>query len=220
VFLLNKKEIQMSRMWQFFVDATAKIIEEEGVENVTARKIGDLAGYTSSTIYNYFDELSHLVFFASMRFLNPYLKELTEYIEKAKGPIEKYLSSWECFCKHSFNNPQIFHAIFIADLGKEANELLKQYYTVFRNDLVELPEDIKMLVLEHDLSKRSKAMIREAIDEGILTLEDMEKVNEITIFLWKGMLTTILNNRLDYTPEEATRVTMKYIREITLKYLQ
>ncbi|HWO77724.1 MAG TPA: TetR/AcrR family transcriptional regulator, partial [Bacillus sp. (in: firmicutes)] len=46
---MKRKEIQMNRMWKYFVDATAQIIEEEGVENVTARKIADIAGYTSST---------------------------------------------------------------------------------------------------------------------------------------------------------------------------
>lgn len=63
-------------MWEYFIDATAKIIKEEGIEHVTIRKIADLAGFTSSTIYNYFEELSHLTFFASMRFIQDYSKEL------------------------------------------------------------------------------------------------------------------------------------------------
>lgn len=43
-------------MWKYFVDATAEIIEEEGVENVTIRKVADRAGYNSATIYNYFQK--------------------------------------------------------------------------------------------------------------------------------------------------------------------
>jgi DNA-binding transcriptional regulator YbjK len=87
---MKRKEIQMNRMWKYFVDATAQIIEEEGVENVTIRKIADIAGYTNSTIYNYFEELSHLIFFASMRFLNQYIKELSFYMTTGKNSIEKY----------------------------------------------------------------------------------------------------------------------------------
>ena len=49
-------------MWKYFVDATAEIIEEEGLENVTIRKVADKAGYNSATIYNYFSEISHLLF--------------------------------------------------------------------------------------------------------------------------------------------------------------
>jgi hypothetical protein len=33
-------------MWRYFVDATADIIEEVGLENVIARKIAEKAGYT------------------------------------------------------------------------------------------------------------------------------------------------------------------------------
>jgi len=214
----NRREIQITRMLEFFIEATAKIIEEEGIENVTARKVADLAGYTSSTIYNYFDELSHLVFFASLRFLNDYLKELSVYIENANGPIEKYLSSWECFCKHSFNKPQIYNVIFISNLGAEPNELLKRYYKVYQNDLLQLPEEIKMLVLENDLSIRSKAMIQKAIDDNNLSSESVDVITDITILLWKGMLTTLLNNRVTYSPEQATEVTMKYIRELVGNY--
>lgn len=210
---MGRKEIQVTRMLEFFIDATAKIIKEEGIENVTARKVADIAGYTSSTIYNYFDELSHLIFFASLRFLEDYIKELSVYIDHSQGPIDKYLSSWECFCKHSFNNPQIFNIVFISNLGTEPNDLLKRYYNVYQNDLLQLPEEIKMLVLENDLSKRSKAMIEEAIDNGTLSTGNIEIITDITIFLWKGMLTTILNNRLSYSPEKATEVTMGYIRE-------
>lgn len=59
---MKNKEIQMGRMWKYFVDATAEIIEEEGLENVTIRKVADKAGYNSATIYNYFSEVSHLIF--------------------------------------------------------------------------------------------------------------------------------------------------------------
>lgn len=216
----KRKEIQVTRMLEFFIEAAAKVIEEEGVEKITARKVADLAGYTSSTIYNYFDELSHLVFFASLRFLNAYIQELSLYVEEASGPIEKYLSSWECFCKHSFHNPQIYNIIFISDLGEEPNKLLQRYYKVYRNDLLQLPEEIKTLVLENDLSIRSKAMIQEAIDNGALSSERVAAITDVTILLWKGMLTTILNNRLSYSPEEATEVTMKYIREVMNNYIQ
>ena len=40
---MSRKKVQMNRMWKYFVDATAQIIEEEGVENVTIRKIADIA---------------------------------------------------------------------------------------------------------------------------------------------------------------------------------
>ncbi|WP_232319154.1 TetR/AcrR family transcriptional regulator [Sporosarcina ureae] len=216
--MMKKREIKVKRMLEFFIEATEKVIEEEGIEHVTARKIAELAGYTSSTIYNYFEELNHLIFFGSLRFLDDYIDDLSIYMDKEEEPFEKYLSSWECFCKHSFNNPQIYNMIFISDLGSEPNELLKRYYKIYPNDLLNLPEEIKMLVMENDLSKRSKGIITDAVKKRYLTDEKLDNIVDITILMWKGMLTTLLNNRANYTPEEATAITMNYIREIMSHY--
>ena len=70
---LDKKYIQKVRMVKYFVDATIEIIEKEGYEAVTIRKVADIAGYNSATLYNYFDNLEHLLFFASMRYLQDYI---------------------------------------------------------------------------------------------------------------------------------------------------
>jgi AcrR family transcriptional regulator len=212
---LNKKEIQTNRMLQYFVDATAQIIEEQGIENVTIRKIGDKAGYNSATIYNYFEEVSHLIFFAAMRFLKKYTYDLSIYMAKGTNPLEKYVLGWECFCKYSFKEPQIFHAIFLSNIGGKPEELLKHYYSIYQTDLIDLPEDLKPIILEHNLSKRSRSVLEKSVEEGYIKKENVEAINEMTILIWQGMLTTILNNRSSYTPEEASERTMNYIREIT-----
>jgi len=217
---MSRKKVQMNRMWKYFVDATAQIIEEEGVENVTIRKIADIAGYTSSTIYNYFEELSHLIFFASMRYLNEYIKELSFYMTTGKNTIEKYLLSWECFCNHSFNNPQIYNAIFNADLGSKPEELLARYFEVYQDDLTGLSEEVKPLIFEHNITKRSKAVLQRAVEEGYLDNEESEDIVNMTILIWRGMLTTFLNNRRDRNPEDAAAETMRYVRKITMSALK
>lgn len=216
--MMSRKDIQISRMWRYFVDATVEIIEEEGLENVTARKIADKAGYTSSTIYNYFGELSHLIFFASMRFVNEYLQEVTTYISKSDNYFEKYLLSWECLCKHSFSKPQIYNAVFIADLGEKPQELLDRYFSVYQSDLIGIPDEIKPLILDHNLTNRSRGMLEFAAKQNLISGEHIEEMNEIIVLIWEGMMTTLLNNRRDYNPEEAVRKTMRFIRTIAKKY--
>lgn len=213
----KKKTIQLSRMWHYFVDATAQIIQEEGVPNVTIRKIADLAGYNSATIYNYFSEVSHLVFFASMKFLKPYTESVVSvYQNKNLPPQEKYLRIWELFCQHSFQNPQIFHAIFIADLGSQPEELLKQYYSLYPADIIAIPEELQPMLGQQNITKRGLASLELLVNEGYLKKENVDGINELTLLIWQGMFTTFLNNRSSYTPEEATRQTVRYIREIVL----
>jgi AcrR family transcriptional regulator len=213
---MKKKEIQMGRMWKYFVEATVEIIEEEGLDKITIRKVADKAGYNSATLYNYFSEVSHLIFFASMKFLKPYTDEVAVYMERGSNSLEKYLLAWECFCKHSFQSPQIFHAVFNSDLGEHPEQMLEHYYNLFPNDLINIPEELKLILLERNMSKRGRSVLEVAVRDGYIKERNVDAINELTILIWQGMFTNILNNRKLYTPEEATQITMKYIREIVL----
>jgi AcrR family transcriptional regulator len=201
-------------MMSYFIDATAQIIEEEGIENITIRKIGDLAGYNSATIYNYFGELSHLIFFASMKFMKKYTDALPEYMSRGNNSLEKYLLLWQCFCEYSFKEPQIYHAVFSANLGSQPEELMKEYYDIFPTDLDNLPQDLKPMVLESRLSQRDKIAMGKCVNEGYIKSENADKINEMNLLVWQGMHTMLLNQRVSYTDKEASEITMKYIREI------
>lgn len=211
----KNKTIQRTRMWKYFVEATAQIILEEGVPNVTIRKIADLAGYNSATIYNYFSELSHLVFFASMKFLKPYTEAVVQVHQDPQlSAQERYLRVWEIFCQHSFQHPQIFHAIFIADLGSQPEELLRHYYSVYPAELIAIPEELQQMLGTHNITKRGHFSLELLAKEGHLPQEKIDAINELTLLIWQGMFTAFLNNRSSYTPDEATRHTVRYIREI------
>ncbi|QRG70467.1 TetR/AcrR family transcriptional regulator [Brevibacillus choshinensis] len=202
-------------MWKYFVEATAQIIQEEGVPNVTIRKVADLAGYNSATIYNYFSELSHLVFFASMKFLKPYTDAAIQvYREPGLTAQERYLRVWEIFCQHSFENPQIFHAIFIADLGSQPEELLDHYYSVYPADLIAVPDELQQMLGTPNITQRGLFSLELLVKEGHLQQENIAAINELTLLIWQGMFTSFLNNRSRYSPDEATRHTVRYIREI------
>lgn len=213
----GRKEIQKERMWRYFVDATVEIIAKEGVENVTIRKVADKAGYTSSTVYNYFQELSHLIFFAAMRFTKDYIDDLPKYMDQGTNTIEKWLYGWVCFCKHSFEKPNIYSVIFINNLGSVPEDLLDHYYKTYQNDLVGLPAQIQSIILEHTLSKRSALYLQQAVDEGLMDQEDVEFISETTRLIWMGMMTTVLNNRRNYSTDEAIGETLHYIYESVMK---
>ncbi|UOQ92899.1 TetR/AcrR family transcriptional regulator [Halobacillus shinanisalinarum] len=213
----GRKEIQRARMWRYFLDAATDVIENEGIDNVTIRKIADKAGYTSSTAYNYFQDLSHLKFFAAMRFTKDYIEDLPHYMEKGNNTVEKWLYAWECFCKYSFEQPQIYSVIFINNLGSIPEDLLENYYKVYQNDLIGLPEQIQSIVMEHTLSTRSALYIQDAVEEGFIEQKDIEFIADTTLLLWKGMMTTVMNQRRNYSVDEAIDRTLDYIYESVMR---
>ena len=65
--MIKKKEIQRHRMVRYFVEAACSIADSQGTDAVTARKVAELAGYNAATLYNYFDNLPHLLYFIHLR---------------------------------------------------------------------------------------------------------------------------------------------------------
>ncbi|WP_394233818.1 TetR/AcrR family transcriptional regulator [Niallia oryzisoli] len=212
---MARSEIQTERMINYFIDATTELIKEEGIKNISIRKIAKKAGFTSSTIYNYFSEVSHLVFFASMSFVEKYLEDIANYVARSDEPLEKYLLGWECFCDHSFKEPEIYNAIFIADLGEHPEDLINYYSSTYQSKTIQLPEELEGILLEQNLSKRSRTVLEKYAEKGLFRKDDIEKLSEMTILIWQGMMTSLLNNRVTYSPEEASKITMEYIRDIT-----
>ena len=51
---IDNKTIRKKRMRRYFVEAAKKIIQEEGIDGVTLRKVAKGAGYNGATLYNYF----------------------------------------------------------------------------------------------------------------------------------------------------------------------
>ena len=67
-----KKEIQRKRTMTYFINATEELIHEIGINKITLRKVADRAGYNSATLYNYFENLDHLIFYAAMKNIKEY----------------------------------------------------------------------------------------------------------------------------------------------------
>lgn len=77
----EKKEIQKNRMKKYFIESAKELIKEEGIENLTTKKIGDRAGYSYATIYNYFENFNELICICVEEFseeMKDYLKEKSE----------------------------------------------------------------------------------------------------------------------------------------------
>lgn len=206
--------LKKRRMWTYFIDATEELIQTEGFRYVTIRKVAEKAGYNSATIYNYFDELSHLLFFASLKFLRPYIQTVTDEMDKTENPVEKYLIAWKCFSEYSFKIPEIFNAVFLMDLGDHPENMLKRYYELYPSDLVEVPEELLPGLLERSLTERGRFAINFIVQEGLLDEDAAEELNELTNLVWQGMFSNFLNKRNHYTAEKAQQQTMKYIQEI------
>jgi AcrR family transcriptional regulator len=216
----DKKTIQKRRMMMYFIEAANEIIDSEGIESVTIRKVADIAGYNSATMYNYFENLDHLIFFTQLKHLKIYVVHLSDYIKDAKNALETYYLIWEFFCYHSFQDPLVYHTLFFKQFKQPLRYMMEEYYALFPEEMEGIGEDIQPMVMNQDLYQRNLSLLINCMNEGFLQEEDLEELNEMSLLIYQGMVQRMLTKQADYTPKEATRRTMKYITTYTNMYVK
>ena len=217
---MDKKQIQKKRMMSYFIEATNQIIENEGIDSITIRKVSDIAGYNSATLYNYFENLDHLIFFSSMKYLKEYVLSLPEYLKNSEDPIDKYLRIWECFCKHSFRKPRIYYTIFFDKFSNSLNDDIKEYYSIFPEELGKQSKDILSMLLGQNVYDRNRSILESCIPKDLINEEDLEEVNEMNLLIYSGMLSRVLNEQTDYTIDEAVARTLLYLKRSINSYIE
>ncbi|PKK39475.1 hypothetical protein ABB02_01324 [Clostridiaceae bacterium JG1575] len=212
----NNKDIQRIRMMSFFVEATQEIIDREGIEGVTARKVAQRAGYNPATLYNYFENLDYLVGFSSIKYLRDYHRSLLEEVEGIKDPEARFLKVWEKFCYYSYHNPKIYRAIFFKTPHYTVCELFQYYFKMFPQELDAHDKDIQAMLQGCTLAARNMTVLVEVLEAGILkpmTREEITQLNEMMISLYRGILTELIE-------DEISQEQIPHLVEKTMGYLK
>ena len=208
---MGKKTIR-NRIMMDFISAVDHIIMDEGIEKVTLRKVSNKAGYNSATLYNYFENLDHLIFFAAMGMIKDYANALETYVKDAKNAMDRFLMVWQCFCDYAFDKPEVYNALFFPNLHKDMEDDVEQYYSLFPEDMMSDDVTISTMLLKSDIKARGMTTVKECVEEGFIAEEDSEMFNELTVLIFEGMLKKILSGKISY--EEARNKTMDYIKSI------
>lgn len=124
---------------------------------------------------------------------------------------------WECFCHFSFRSPEIYYAIFFANLDNDFDDYVTQYYSLFPEDLENLAEGLSMMLLRHNIYRRNMFTLENCIKEGFFSEDEVSDLNELVLLTYEGMLSRVMKGKDNY--EEAIYKTMKYIKQIVKSYL-
>lgn len=168
----KKKKVMTS-----FIEATEDLMKEDDIDEISIRKIAKRAGYNSATLYYYFEDLEHLILFASIRYLREYTSALAKNIKKDMTTMEKYRTVYETFNHYAFRSPVIFHNMFFGKYSPMLLEVIKEYYDIFPDDLEGHDELLRSLLTQGNMYSRDKQIVDQLVSEG--TIED--KKSDITL---------------------------------------
>lgn len=155
----------------YFIEATEKLMREDSIDGISIRKIASEAGYNSATMYYYFEDLEHLILFASIRYLREYTNTLAKNISKKMNTLEKYRTIYSTFNYFAFRSPEIFHNMFFGKYSSKLSQVISQYYEIFPDDLDGHEELVRVLLTQGNMYSRDEPVVKQLIVEGYVRPE-------------------------------------------------
>lgn len=189
-----KKNIRRTRTMRYFIDAAQSILEQEGLSGLTIRKVADLAGYNSATLYSYFENLDHLAFYASLKYLRNYLLKLKELTPPHDG-LQRFLEIWRCFATEAFTYPDHYYNVFFAPQRFQFNDSVRRYYEIYSEDLEDLSEDLLPMLQETNIYKRDFEALKRCADQGYFQEHRIPEINDILVLLFESYLVRVKNDQ-------------------------
>lgn len=181
---MDEKEdlsIKKKRIMIYFIEATEKLIREDGIDGLSIRRIAGEAGYNSATLYNYFDDLEHLVLFASVRHLREYVTALQKSIKPDMDALQIYRIVYENFCEFSFRFPEIFNNMFFGRYKDRLGNVLRRYYELFPDEIGEQKIFVKGMLSQGNIYERDLAFMEGLVEEGFVSPEKKEMTVQLLV---------------------------------------
>lgn len=177
------KEMRRERTKQEFIHASKEIIEKLGIDQVSARRVGELSGYSYATIYNYFNDINHLLQTVSA----DYKLEIYKYITEPpipKLPIDKLNLYITRYMAYMMMNKSVFTLLCLQEYT--ASEDILEFEELLRGTLHEMKSKLSF----NTTVELIHAFIQNTILEfhtGKKTESEMTIINE-TLNLIKGVI--------------------------------
>lgn len=213
----NTLTTKKKRIMIYFIEATEKLIHEEGIDGLSIRKIATEAGYNSATIYNYFEDLEHLILFASVRYLREYVISLSEYIKPNMNALERYKAIYDCFNEYAFRSPDIFDNMFFGKYRYRLTSVLRTYYIeLFPEELNGLTNEMIRVLLEGNMLMRDNFILESLIKEGFIDSKKASITSELIVAVFQSYLheAYLLGEKLEISVHKKK---FNYIFEYILK---
>ncbi len=119
------KEKRQEFIKQEFIAAAKTIIENEGVEAVSARNISKISGYSYATLYNYFKDIDTLLTHVGVDYLEESYQFIITGLYEHDNPRDRIIHCSTRYFEYMTKNPSIFKIIFINNFGEITEEVAK-----------------------------------------------------------------------------------------------
>jgi AcrR family transcriptional regulator len=146
------------------IDAAAEIVETQGFQSLTARKVASEIGYTVGTLYHVFRNFDDLVIHMNARTIDEMAALIQKKVRKKRNPESRIRTMTEVYVDYATEHPDRWRTVFEhqAPRGLPTPELMK------------VRRDVMFEMVAENLRELSPAHIT-------------QEVNHTATALWSGI---------------------------------
>lgn len=171
-----------------YIRITGEILEKEGLQGVNIRRIAKAAGCTSAVLYKHFDNLEHLIILASIRFLEPYVREFQRTTKRTDiTSIQMDLYLWKVFIYEAFRNRQYYELMFFSQDRDMLEDYIYEYYSLFPEMEKDFDGFSASIIFSNNLVEREYIRLRRAAHEGLITQNNARYLSRLTTAVFNGI---------------------------------
>ena len=158
---LNKRD----RVSKLFIDIAKEMILKEGIQSVSVRKIADEAGYSYATIYNYFDDLSALLWAVK----KDMIQDLIEWMKDINiSDLDGIKNVFHRYIEYYITYPNVFKFFYFYTLDVSIEEIENEFnFNQLWNST------FSVIMVEYQLTIKDIEVISKSIgqDQGAIGVE-------------------------------------------------
>ncbi len=195
-----------------YVEKAAEIIQNEGIEAVSIRRIAKELDCSTTAMYRHFHNLNELLFYAQLSALNTYIYNLQQRSSSWKSIWDTHFDIWELYSDQAFRKPKAFELIFYQNMNKNLGSALKEYYEMFPEAIVNLTPLVKNMLEIPGFYERDWQIVQQIVEQGFLSEESGKKINHIECNLFLGYFKYVQETNIQ--PEEIPTLVNQFMNEI------
>ena len=123
--IAERKEKQKQDIKKMILDASMKLIIDEGFENITMRKIADLIEYSPTTVYLYFKDKDEIFFHLHELGFQKML-EMNRNLPEIKNPLMRLYKMGENYINFGMQNQEFYDIMFIQQAPMDTIEKMAE----------------------------------------------------------------------------------------------
>jgi AcrR family transcriptional regulator len=215
---IGRKEIQRRRKMRHFIDAADQIITEKGVDALTIRGVSNIAGYNSATLYNYFSNVDHLIYYTHMKHI-PEFDGILRPVYQMEGDSSDLMElMWREFCKLAYQNIEVVYTFMFSPFSGEFNEILKDYFNIYRERFDASEDDEMNILFENSIFDVVVHKLKTFESEAKLDPQDMDELNSFILTYFQGHLARRMTVDSDVSFDDYLNRMVRFMEHIIWSY--